>query len=225
MLNPLRDWLIQQGLSGQTVTVVTTGVEITLVITLAIIADIVARRIIVRQLEKFAGQTSTVWDDIIVKRRVFHRLLHLAPALVIYVFAQPVLDGSDLWIEVVRRASLIYMLLVTLRAVDGALNAGVDILQSSKVPRGLPVKTVVQVLKLVLYSVATIAVISLIIGQSPSLLLGALGAMTAVLMLIFKDPILGLVAASSSPRTRWWLRVTGLRCRSTAPMATCWRSH
>ena len=67
-------------------------------------------------------------------------------------------------------------------------------MQSSKVPRGLPVKTVVQVLKLVLYSVATIAVISLIIDQSPSLLLGGLGTMTAVLMLIFKDPILGLVA-------------------------------
>ena len=49
-------------------------------------------------------------------------------------------------------------------------------------------------LKLVLYGISAIAVVSLIIGQSPSLLLGGLGAMTAVLMLIFKDPILGLVA-------------------------------
>ena len=194
MLNVLRDWLLLQGLGDQTVTFVTKAVEIALVITLAVIADMVARRIIVRQLEKLVGQTSTVWDDIIVKRRVFHRLLHLAPALVIYIFAQPVLDGYDLWIVVVRRASLVYMLLVTLRAIDGALNAGADILQSSKIPRGLPVKTVIQVLKLILYSVATIAVISLLIGQSPSLLLGGLGAMTAVLMLIFKDPILGLVA-------------------------------
>ena len=194
MLNPLRDWLLQQGLSGQTATFVTTAAEIVLVITLAVIADIIARRVIVRQLENIVGHTATAWDDIIVKSRVFHRLLHLAPALVVYVFAQPVLDGYDLWIEVVRRASLIYMLLVTLLAIDGALNAGVDVLQSSKVARGLPVKTVVQVLKLVLYSVATISVISLIIGQSPTLLLGGLGAMTAVLMLIFKDPILGLVA-------------------------------
>ena len=176
MLNPLRDWLLQQGLSGQTVTIVTTAIEIVLVITLAVIADIVARRIILRQLEKFVGHTATAWDDIIVKRRVFHRLLHLAPALVVYVFVQPVLDGYDLWIEVIRRASLIYMLLVTLLAIDAALNAGVDFLESSKVPRGLPVKTVVQVLKLVLYSVATISVISLIIGQSPTLLLGGLGA-------------------------------------------------
>ena len=194
MLDSLRNWLLQQGLGGQTITFVTTAVEIALVLALALIADIVARRIIVRQLEKFVGQTSTLWDDIIVKRQVFQRLMHLVPALVIYVFAQPVLEGYDLWITVVRRATLIYMLLVTLIAIDGALNAGVDILKSSKVSRHLPVKTVVQVLKLVLYSVATFAMISLIIGQSPSLLLGGLGAMTAVLMLIFKDPILGLVA-------------------------------
>ena len=87
MQNLLRDWLLQQGLGDQTVTFVTTAVEIALVITLAVIADIVARRIVVRQLEKFVGQTSTAWDDIIVKRRVFHRLLHLVPAVVIYVFS------------------------------------------------------------------------------------------------------------------------------------------
>jgi miniconductance mechanosensitive channel len=181
-------------LGDQVVTFVTMAVEVVFVIALAIMADIVARRIVVRQLEKVVGQTSTVWDDIIVKHRVFHRLSHLAPALVIYVFTQPVFDGYDLWIVVVRRASLLYMLLVTLLAIDSALNAGVDILQSSKVPRGLPVKAVVQVLKLILYSVAMIVAISLIIGRSPSLLLGGLGAMTAVLMLVFKDPIMGLIA-------------------------------
>ena len=94
MLNLLRDWLVQQGLGGQTAAFVTTAVEIALVITLAAFADIVARRIILRQLEKLVGQTSTVWDDIIVKRRVFHRLLHLAPALVIYVFAQRCSRGT-----------------------------------------------------------------------------------------------------------------------------------
>ena len=84
-----------------------------------------------------------LWGDVIVKRRLFHRLSHLAPALVIYVFAQPVLDGYDLWIIVIRRASLIYMLLVTLLAFDSVLNAAVDILRSSKFSRELPVKSVV----------------------------------------------------------------------------------
>ena len=194
MLNPIRDWLLQQGLGDQTAGVLTTLVEIALVIALAAIADAVAKRLVVRGLEKLVGRTTTVWDDIIVERRLFHRLSHLAPALVIYIFALPVLDGYDFWIVLVRRASLIYMLLVTLLAIDSLLNAAVDILRSSTFSRELPVKSVVQVLKLVLYSIGAIAVVSLIIGQSPSLLLGGLGAMTAVLMLIFRDPILGLVA-------------------------------
>ena len=194
MPNPISDWLLQQGLSGQTATFVTLAVEIAFVIALAAIADVVAKRIVVRGLENLVGRTTTLWDDVIVKRRLFHRLSHLAPALVIYVFARPVLDGYDLWIVVVRRAALIYMLLVTLLAIDSVLNALTDILRSSKFSRDLPVKSVVQVLKLVLYTIAAITVVSLIIGQSPSLLLSGLGAMTAVLMLIFKDPILGLVA-------------------------------
>ena len=194
MSDAIRDWLLQQGLGAQTAAFLTMAVEIALVVTLAAIADVIANRIVVRGLEALIGRSATVWNDIVVKHRLVRRLAHLAPALVIYLFALPVLDGYEFWIVVVRRASLIYMLLVALLAVDGALNALVDILRSSKFAHDLPVKSVVQVLKLALYIVAAIAVVSLIIGQSPTLLLGGLGAMTAVLMLIFKDPILGLVA-------------------------------
>ena len=160
----------------------------------AVLADVVAKRDVVRGLEGFFGRTETVWDDIIVKRRLLHRLSHLAPALVVYLLALPVLDGHDIGIIVVRRISLIYMVLVTVLALDSVLNAMVDILRSSEVSRDLPVRSVIQVLKLISYSIAAIAVVSLIIGQSPSLLLGSLGAMTAILMWVFKDPILGLVA-------------------------------
>ena len=194
MPNPLGDWLLRQGFDGQTVVLVTTAAQVVLVLVLAAIADRVAKRVVVRGLETVFRGSASVWDDIIVKRRLLHRLSHLAPALVIYVFAVPVLDGYDLSILIVRRVALIYMILVTLLAIDGVLNAMVDILRSSAFARDLPVKSIIQVLKLVLYGLATIAVVSLIIGQSPGLLLGGLGAMTAVLMLVFKDPILGLVA-------------------------------
>ena len=168
MPNPLGDWLLRQGFDGQTVVLVTTAAQVVLVLVLAVIADRVAKRVVVRGLETVFRGSASVWDDIIVKRRLLHRLSHLAPALVIYLFAVPVLDGYDLSILIVRRVALIYI--------------------------DLPVKSIIQVLKLVPYGLATIAVISLIIGQSPGLLLGGLGAMTAVLMLVFKDPILGLVA-------------------------------
>jgi len=190
----LRDWLVQQDYSIAVVELLITLGQIVLVMLFAVLADVVAKRVVVRGLEGFFGRTKTVWDDIIVKRRLLHRLSHLAPALVVYLLALPVLDGYDIWIIVVRRTSLIYMVLVIVLALDSALNAMVDILRSSEVSRDLPVKSVVQVLKLISYGIAAIAVVSLIIGQSPSLLLGSLGAMTAILMLVFKDPILGLVA-------------------------------
>ena len=190
----LRDWLVQQRYSIAVVELLITLGQIVLVMLFAVLADVVAKRVVVRGLERLVGRTETVWDDIIVKRRLLHRLSHLAPALVVYLLALPVLDGYDIGIMVVRRISLIYMVLITVLALDSVLNAMVDILRSSEVSRDLPVKSVIQVLKLISYSIAAIAVVSLIIGQSPSLLLGSLGAMTAILMLVFKDPILGLVA-------------------------------
>jgi miniconductance mechanosensitive channel len=194
MSDAIRDFLVQQGLGTQGTAVLAAAVEIALVVTLAFIANLVAKRIIVRGLVELVSRTTTGWDDFLVERRLFHRLSHLAPVLVIYIFAGPVLDDSVLWVLVVRRACLIYMLLVAALAIDSTLNASVDILQTSRFSRELPVKSVVQVLKLILYGIATIAVISLIIGQSPALLLSGLGAMTAVMMLVFKDSILGLVA-------------------------------
>ena len=152
----IHDWLLRQGL-GRATDPVVTGVEIALVVILAAIADIVAKRIVVRGLENLAGHTTTSWDDILVKRRLFHRLSHLAPALVVYFFAPAVLDGYDLWVVIVQRVCLVYMLLVAVLAVDGVLSALAEILNSARFSRDLPVKTIVQVLKLLLYSVAAIA--------------------------------------------------------------------
>ena len=194
MLAPLRDWLVSQGLGDQAVTLLMLATKIAAVLAIATVAYLVTKRVVVRVLENFVGRTSTTWDDIIVRRRILRRLAHLAPALVIYLAAPQVLAGYDVSIVVVQRMALIYMLLITVLAIDGVLSAGTEIVRSLSLSRTLPVNTVVQVLKLVLYLIAAIGVISLIIGQSPGLLLSGLGAMTAVLMLIFRDPILGLVA-------------------------------
>ena len=194
MLSPIHDWLLQQGFGSESASLLTMSLEIVIVFVLAALSDVVAKRVGVRGLEALVRRTATTWDDIIVKRGVLHRLSHLAPALVVYLLAQTVLEGYEAWIIVIRRAALIYMLLMAVLAVDSALNAAADILDTSRVSRDLPVKSVVQVLKLMLYTITAIAMVSLVIGQSPVLLLSGLGAMTAVLMLIFKDPILGLVA-------------------------------
>ena len=194
MLTSLRNLLLEQGLDEQTAGLLATAVEIVVVLVLAFVADLVAKRIVIRGVVDLARRTATHWDDVVMKRRVLHRLSHLAPALVIYHFATPVLGDYAQLSVVVTQACLIYLLLIAVFVIDASLNAAMDIMRSSRVTRDLPVMSFVQVLKLILYGVAAIAVLSLILGKSPLLLFSGLGAMTVVLMLVFKDAVLGFVA-------------------------------
>lgn len=194
MVTFLQDWLVRQGASAQTASPVILTVNIVFVVGLAFVANLVAKRFVVRALIGLAERTASQWDDAVIGRRVFHRLSHLAPAVLIYLAAPSVLADYAGWIEVVRRACLVYMLLAGVWVIDSLLNAFSDIANASTASRELPVKSFVQVVKLLVYGVAAIVVLSLIVGRSPLLLFSGLGALTAVLMLIFKDPILGFVA-------------------------------
>ena len=134
------------------------------------------------------------WDDVVMRHRVLQRVAHLMPALVIYHFATPVLAGYDQLTAVVRQGALIYMIVIAALAADSVVNVGVEIVRGSRLPRELPVRSIAQVLKLVVYAVTAISVLALVLGRSPLLLLSGLGAMSAVTMLIFKDTILGFVS-------------------------------
>ena len=193
MLSSLHELLVPPGLTEQTAAMLTILRDIGVVRAVALVADLIAKRVIVRAVVTLAARTSTHWDDAVLRRRVVHRLAHLAPAIVIYHFAVPALDGYETWSAAIQQGCLLYMLFVTVLVVDGVLNAAVDILSSSELSRSVPFTSIVQVVKLVIYCVAAIAALSLVLGKSPVLLLSGLGAMTAVLMLVFKDPILGFI--------------------------------
>ncbi len=194
MVTFLEVWLVRQGAGAQIAAATALTVNILFVIAVAFVANLVAKRFVVRALVGLADRTVSRWDDAVTARRVFHRLSHLAPAVLIYLAGPTVLADYPTWIEVVRRACLIYILLAGVWVVDSLLNAIGDIARTSTASRELPVKSFVQVVKLLVYGVAAIVMLSLIVGRSPVLLFSGLGAMTAVLMLIFKDAILGFVA-------------------------------
>ena len=214
MLSIFENWFVglglEEGIAGTAA--VATGVLVVAV--LALIAHVVARRVLLRAVVKLAERTETSWDDVLTERRVFHRLAHVAPALVIYRLAPAVLgavtfveqvdvqDGVEVLRQVavgsattlVRNGCLLYMVVVVVLVLDGVLNATVDIVRATKFGRGLPLTTFAQVAKLALYGVAFIVALSVIIGESPALLLSGLTAMGAISMLVFKDSILGFVA-------------------------------
>jgi len=161
---------------------------------LAYAANFIAKRVLLRLIEQVAKRSKTVWDDILVKRKVFSRLSQLVPAVVIYATAAFVFRGYPVVIEMVQLAAKIYMAVVALLVADAFLNAVVDVYHTFEFSQKMPVRGFVQVVKIVLYLSVGIIVLSLILGKSPAVLFGSLGAMTAVLMLIFKDSILGFIA-------------------------------
>jgi miniconductance mechanosensitive channel len=101
---------------------------------------------------------------------------------------------NDTAVFVTRRIAEIYMLFVAIFTIDAFLSSVVDVYHSYDTSRKVPVRIIVQVGKILLYAVIGIVILSSVIGKSPAFFIGGLGAMVAVLMLIFKDPILGLVA-------------------------------
>ena len=124
------------------------------------------------------------------REKVFHKLSHLVPAIIIY-FSASIFPAYQVLIEKPQRT---YMIIVTITVLNAPLNAFDDIYRSFEVSKIRPIKGYIQVVKIVLFIIGGIVVISNLIGQNPLIILSGLGALSAVLMLVFKDSILGLVA-------------------------------
>ena len=193
-MEQLVSWLVSLGLGEVAAQIAARIIAVLVVVVAAYAAHLLAKRFLLRGIKNLVARTKTVWDDMLLKRRVFNRLSHLAPALVIYALASFVAQDHAPAISIIRRAAVVYMAVVGLLVLDALLNALVDIYRTFEQARKRPIRGFVQASKIILYAVVGIIIVSAIMGKSPNLLLGGLGAMTAVLMLIFKDSILGLVA-------------------------------
>ena len=193
MLKPVYEFLLSLGLSAGQARFGLEALEVVIVVGAAYITTPLARRALLSAVHAFSRNTKTDWDDILVSCRVFHRLSYLAPAVAVHVLAAAAFETPAM-ITWARRFAEIYALTVLLITVDALLNAANRIYQRFEIARRIPILGYLQVVKIVLSVGAAIVAVSILIDQSPLILLTGLGAMTAVLLLIFKDSILGLVA-------------------------------
>lgn len=193
LVESFRQALLDAGAGETTARYGGEALEVLWVLFLAWIANLIAKRILLSIVHAFADRTKTDWDDRVVERKVFHRLSHLAPGMVIYSLAPVVFETPGL-IAWAQKGSQIYMILMGVLTVDALLNAVNDIYSGFEVSKRIPILGYLQVVKLVTSLAGLIVVVSLVIDRSPLLLLSGLGAATAVILLIFKDTILGLVA-------------------------------
>jgi miniconductance mechanosensitive channel len=167
---------------------------IVITIILAVLADFIVKRIIISSIKNLAQKSKNDWDDVFVRRKVFNRLAHLAPAWIIYASLQYIFEAPKL-VKFLENITQAYMLLVVLLVIDALLNALHEIYQKLPISKGRNIKGYVQVMKIIFYSAAAIMVISIFSDKTPTKLLTGLGAMAAVLILVFKDTILGFVAS------------------------------
>lgn len=160
------------------------------------LANWLTRRVLLAVVGRLAKASPTRWDDAIMGRRVLARLANVVPALVV-LGGIALVPGVPDWLDVVvRNVALAYVALTVAMAIGNLLDALNDIYeQTSRHAVRRPIKGYLQLVKIGIYIIAAVLMIASLIGKSPLVLLTGLGAMTAVLMLVFKDTILSLVAS------------------------------
>jgi len=190
----LTDLLAARGVPAGSAELAARAISLVVLLFLAWTANYLTRRIILRTVLGIVKRTTVQWDDALVEAGVFSRLSHVVPALVLRAFGQGVLGDSPAVERWVDNFVTIYLLVIALGVFSAVLNAGRVIFERSKVGARMPLKGFVQAVKLVAFVVVGIFIISVLFGKTPVYFLSSLGALTAVLLLIFKDAILGFVA-------------------------------
>ena len=151
----------------------------------------ITEKIILTLLTRMFRKTSTDLDDILVNRNVFNRLAYLVPALIFYNFAY----AAPQFTVIIQRASLSLMALSGLLVINAFLSALSDIYEKTKYSERMHIKSYIQITKLIVNILGVVVIVAILIDKNVAWLLSGLGAMTAVLLLIFKDTILSLVAS------------------------------
>lgn len=190
----IQKWLHGFGLNIDLSIILSKSLGFLLILILAIIVDRVTKRIILRGVSHFVAKTKSSWDDALQKHNFFNQFAHLSPVIVLYLLIPFVFEGGSKLVFYFQTALMIYMIILAILIIDALLNASHDIYNTFAVSRKVPIKSFIQVTKLLNYFVGGIFIISLLINKSPIYLISGLGAMTAILMFIFKDAILGFIA-------------------------------
>jgi miniconductance mechanosensitive channel len=188
----LRDWLLDTGLSDYYARLISDYSGFLLVIAIALIVFYISKLIIVRWVNNLASRSASNWDDAFVDRKVFKRLAYLIPALIIHSGAQYVIPDYPVTLAVVLTLIKVYIATVAMIVVKSILEASNDIYNSYEISKTRPIKGFIQVAKIFLYIVYIIIIITILFLRTKGFgWLAGLGAFSAVLLLVFKDPILG----------------------------------
>lgn len=196
VMQEVNQGLLSVGVETATADKMDNFIVLLLIIGIALLANVICRHIILKAVAKLVKQTKATWDDIVFDHKVMVHISRMVAPVLIYItipIAFPEHVDSDL-LDFLRRLCLIYILAVFLRFVGVFLSAIYHVYSEKDQYRDKPLKGLLQTAHVTLFFIGTIIIISILIKQSPMVLLTGLGASAAILMLVFKDSIMGFVS-------------------------------
>ena len=165
-----------------------------LMIAIAVGVDYLCQAILVGGMRQYTRRKPHLWNTLLMKRKVFHNLIHTIPAILVYaLLPMAFMRGKELLV-ISQKACAIYITFSLLLAINGILLMIMDIYDGKETMKNRPMKGFIQVLQVLLFFIGGIVIISILVNKSPASLFAGLGASAAILMLVFKDSILGFVA-------------------------------
>ncbi len=189
-----QQWFLNLGIGKENVDILSRITIIAAIIIVIAVAYIFSKRILVRTIKRITQRTTSRWDDHLFDDKVLNSICHLIPPIAAYVLTPLAFGDLPDWTDGLRRACLIYFVVVILQFISAFISALYRISCEKANVEQHPLKGIYQMLKLICIILGIIIIISLLVDKSPVVILAGMGAVAAALTFVFQDTILGFVA-------------------------------
>ncbi len=186
-------WSIDWGMSAQLSQLLADVLVFLSVFILSILAFYITRRILLNVIDQLTRKSKTKWDDRLVENKFFTKLSWFVPGYILWISTPMIFENYPQAIHSIQILLSIYMVIIMIFAVNAFLNTLVDIYEGYAISKDIPIKGYVQVVKIFVVLTGVVIIIARLLGYNPMSIIGGMGAFTAILLLVFKDPILGFV--------------------------------
>lgn len=187
-------WLQQLGIDTATQQWLYWGIMLLGIVLIIYVANILCRRILIPMVRRLVKHTRSSWDDIFFSDTLLRDASHLVSPLLLAVLMPMAFSRGHALLEFLLRVNILYLVGVVAKLLCSFISSLYELSERQDRFKSRPLKGVYQMLKIVVICVALIVAVSVLIDKNPGYILTALGASAAVLMLVFKDTIMGLVA-------------------------------
>jgi len=189
-----RQLLEAQGLSEPLIAGLTITVDFVVLVLASLLADFVARSILMRLIRRFVLRTKVTWDDHFLKEKVFEGLVHLLPTLLIRGFVPVVFEHAEAWIAPLQKGLDFLLVYQIALLVNRTARATGHVLEDQEQFKDKPIRTLLSVVQFLTWFIAILGIISVASGTPLGTLLAGMAGATAIIILIFQDAINGLLA-------------------------------